>query len=134
MVYRLLADILLVIHLAWIVFMLWGFVLTVRAFWRPSFYDRWLFRSLHLGGIVFVGIWELMGKYCPLTIWEYDFRRLHDPSVEYPGSFIVDLLERLVYPDVDPMIVAVPTMAIALFTLVLFAVKPPSKYRRRPNG
>jgi len=134
MVYRLLADILLVIHLAWIVFMLWGFVLTVRAFWRPSFYDRWLFRSLHLGGIVFVGIWELMGKYCPLTIWEYDLRRLHDPSVEYPGSFIVDLLERLVYPDVDPMIVAVPTMAIALFTLVLFAVKPPSKYRRRPNG
>lgn len=129
MLYRILADILLVLHLAWIVFMLWGFVLTVRAFWKPSFFDRWLFRSLHLGGILFVGIWELIGKYCPLTVWEYQLRHLHNPSLEYPGSFIVRHLAELVYPNVDPLVVTLPTMAIVLFTLIVFVVRPPMQLR-----
>ncbi len=136
MFYRILADILLVVHLAWIAFMLWGFVLTVRAFWKPAFFDRWLFRSLHLAGILFVGIWELIGRYCPLTVWEYDLRRLHDPSTDYPGSFIIGWIERLVYPNVDPLVVTVPTIGIALFTLVMFVVKPPSKlvFRRKQTA
>ncbi|MCP4684177.1 MAG: DUF2784 domain-containing protein [bacterium] len=134
MLYRILADLILVIHLAWIVFMLCGGALTIRAFWRPSFFDRWLFRSLHLGGILFVGIWELMGRFCPLTIWEYDLRRLHDPNIDYPGSFIVDIVERLVYPEVDLWMVTVPTFGLALFTLVMFVLRPPSKFQRRKAG
>ena len=131
MPYRVLADVLLVVHLAWILFMLWGVVVTVWAFWKPALFDRWLFRSLHLGGMLFVGTLELLGKFCPLTLWEYDFRRLHDPGAENPGSFIINLIERLIYPDVDPIIVTVPTIAIALFTLVVFVMRPPSKCRLR---
>ncbi len=124
---RLLADIILVVHLGWILFMLYGFALTVIALWRPTFWDRWLFRSIHLGGILFVATLELLGKYCPLTIWEYGLRR----GGADQGHFVLDWIERLVYPDVSPLVYLIPTYAIALFTLVMFVWRPPSKFRRR---
>ena len=124
---RLLADIILIVHLGWILFMLYGFALTVRAFWRPAFWDRWLFRTTHLAGILLVASLELLGKYCPLTIWEYGLRR----ETGEPGYFILDWIERLIYPDVNPLIYLIPTYAIALFTLVMFVYRLPSKFRRK---
>lgn len=122
---HLLADIIRIVHLGWILFMLYGFALTVRALWRPTFWDRWLFRSVHLGGILFVASLELLGRYCPLTIWEYGLRR----GTDKPGYFVLDWIERLIYPDVSPLVYLIPTYAIALFTLVMFVVKPPAKFQ-----
>ena len=131
MMQRIFADIILVVHLAWIIFMLYGFALTVRAFWRPAFWDRWLFRTIHLAGIVFVASLELLHKYCPLTIWENALRQHGHPGTQYPGYFILGYIERLIYPDVSPLVYLLPTYGIALFTLVMFVVKPPAKFRRR---
>ena len=131
MLHRILADTILIIHLAWIVFMLLGFVLTVRGFFRPAFFDHWLFRTIHLAGILFVALWEILGKYCPLTLWESGLRRHYNPDVDYPGSFIVGHIEKLIYPDVSPLVVIIPTIAIALFTLVMFVIRPPAKFRRQ---
>ena len=127
---HLLADIILIVHLGWILFMLYGFALTVRALWRPTFlvfWDRWLFRTIHLGGIIFVAALELLGRYCPLTIWEYGLRR----GTDQPGYFVLDWIERLIYPDVNPLVYLIPTYAIALFILVMFVYRPPSKFRRK---
>lgn len=110
--------------------MLLGFALTIRAFFRPAFFDRWLFRSLHLGGILFVAALEVLGKYCPLTLWENALRKHFDPTTDYPGAFIIDHIERFTYYDVEPWIIAVPTVAIAVFTLVVFIIRPPAKFRR----
>ena len=81
MVYRILADVLVVVHFSWILFMLIGFFMTLwtvianYVFRRPShFLDRWLFRTIHLGGILFVAVLTVLDKYCPLTIWEYNLR------------------------------------------------------------
>jgi hypothetical protein len=131
---RTLADIVLVIHLIWIIFMLYGFVLTVRAFWRPAFWDRWLFRTIHLAGIVFVASLELLHKYCPLTIWENALRQPGQSGSEAPNYFIMGYIERLVYPDVSPLVYLLPTYGIALFTLVMFLVKRPAKFRCRSGG
>ena len=127
---RVFADSIMILHICWIIFMIWGFVLTVRGFWRPAFFDRWLFRSIHLAGIMFVAGLELVGRYCPLTIWEYDFRRSYDPSIEYPRLFVVDFIQRLIYPDVSMLVLTIPTVAIALFTMVVFILRPPSKCKR----
>ena len=70
---------------------------------------------------------ELLGQYCPLTIWEYGLRR----ETGEPGYFILDWIERVVYPDVSPLVYLIPTYAIALFILVMFVVKPPAKFRLR---
>lgn len=130
MFYRILADALVVIHLVWIVFMLVGFALTVRAFWKPAFFDWWLFRAIHLAGILFVAALEILGKYCPLTVWENTLRRAYDPSQAYPGSFIVQYIAKLVYPEIDPLVLVIPTVFIAGFTLIVFVLRPPRRFRR----
>lgn len=140
MLNRILADMVVVIHFLWIVFMIWGFgftlcsVLAVYVFrskpnmWQ-RFFDRWVFRTVHLGGIVYVGMLTILGKYCPLTLVENAFRRRHDPSATCPGSFIVHYIEKLVYPNVDPIIIIVPTIFIAAFTFGVFLVRPPAKIK-----
>lgn len=127
---KVIADIVMVIHFGWIIFMIWGFALTVLAFWRPIFFDRWIFRSAHLAGILFVALWEILGKFCPLTIWENALRRGYNSKTDYPGSFIIGWIERLVYPDVSPLVVIIPTIVMAGFTLVVFILRPPSKFKR----
>lgn len=131
MAYHIIADIILVVHLGWIIFMLYGFVLTIRAFWRPAFWDRWLFRSIHLGGIIIVAGLEILGKYCPLTLWENALRHRYNPANDYPGNFILGYIDKLIYPDVSPLVYLLPTYGIAIFTLVMFVVKRPAKFRRR---
>lgn len=130
MFYSILADALVVIHFVWIVFILVGFALTVRAFWKPVFFDWWIFRTTHLAGILFVAGLEILGKFCPLTVWENTLRRSYDPSHTYPGSFIVQYIAKLVYPEVDPLVLVIPTVFIAVFTLIVFVLRPPRRFRR----
>lgn len=130
MLYKLLADIIVVIHFGWILFMLLGFILTLRGFFYRRFFDRWLFRTLHLCGIIYVGLLALLREYCPLTILENILRVRYNPELRYPGSFIVYYVEKLVYPDVNPLIILIPTVIIAVFTILVFIVKPPAKIRR----
>ena len=129
MTYKVLSEILMVLHFLWIVFMLYGFVLTIRGLWQPSFWDRWLFRSLHLLGILFVAAMPLLDRLCPLTEWEYQLRSKYDPNAEYSGSFIIDWLEKIIYPDVPLEVVLIPTFLIAGFTFVMYILRPPLKIR-----
>lgn len=125
MLYKILADTIVVVHFAWILFMLWGFILTVRGFFKKEFFHRWLFRTLHLFGIAYVSLLAIMGKYCPLTLWENVLRAKYDPALTYPGSFMIHYFEKLVYPDVNSLIIRIPTTFIAIFTVIVFIIRPP---------
>jgi len=128
MLYKILADAIIVVHFLFILFMLLGFLLTVYAiFFRQKFFDWWLFRSLHLLGIFYVASLSILGKYCPLTLLENELRSRYAVSSVYFGSFIVHYLEKLVYPDVNPLVIQIPTIFIAIFTIVIFILKPPRK-------
>jgi hypothetical protein len=130
MIYRILADLIVMIHFAWILFMLWGFILTLRGFSHKVFFDRWLFRTTHLLGIAYVSTLAIMGRYCPLTIWENTLRAKYDSTLTYPGSFMIHYFEKFVYPDVNPLVIQIPTTFIAIFTVVMFLIKPPEKIKR----
>ncbi len=125
MIYKIIADIIVIVHFIFILFMLSGIVLTIAGFFREKYFKHWLFRTLHLCGILFVAILAILGKYCPLTILENLAMMRHNPDLAYPGSFIVHYIEELVYPNVDPMIIIIPTVILAVFTLVMFIIKPP---------
>ena len=130
MLYKVLADLIVVVHFAWILFMLAGFILTLCGlFWR-EFFDWWLFRILHLCGIIYVGLLAALRQYCPLTILENTLRQKYNPELTYPGSFIVHYIEKLVYPDINLLIILIPTVIIAVFTIVVFVIKPPEKIRK----
>jgi len=131
MAYKILADLIVVAHLAWILFMLWGCILTVRGFFHTAFFERRLFRTVHFCGIVYVALLAMLGKYCPLTVAENALRRTYDPGLTYPGSFMVHYIEKIVYPNVPQFILLIPTVAIAVFTVVMFIIRPPRKIRPR---
>jgi hypothetical protein len=70
-----LADAILVVHAAFVLFV----VLGLPATWigialdRPFAYNRW-FRGLHLAAIGFVVVETALGYMCPLTLWEAELR------------------------------------------------------------
>ena len=127
MKYKIIADIIVLIHFIWILFMLAGFVLTLGGFIWKGYFNRWVFRTVHLCGILFVAILTVLGEYCPLTIFENTLMAKYDPNLIYPGSFITHYVEKLVYPDVEPMIIVVPTITIGLITLIIYIIKPPMR-------
>ena len=140
MLYKILADLVVLIHFGWILFMLWGFVLTVCSsvlVYVPlaakgrgiKFFDRWIFRTVHLAGIVYVAILTILGKYCPLTILENDLRGQYDAGLTYPGSFVIHYVEKIVYPEANFLIFVIPTTIIAVFTILMFIIRPPAKIK-----
>jgi hypothetical protein len=95
----LLADLLLVAHVAVVVFIVGGLALIavggalewgwVRLFW---------WRVLHLAAMGFVAVGAVVGWVCPLTVWEDALRR-RAGEAEYGTGFVQYWLERLLYHD-----------------------------------
>lgn len=131
MSYSLLADSLVGLHFLWILFMLAGFGLTLYGiFFKKALLDWFWFRTIHLTGIVYVGVLSLQGKLCPLTIWENALRSKVEAEATYSGSFIIHYLERLVYPEIDPTWLRLATLCLGVFTLLAYLIAPPVKIKR----
>jgi len=130
MLYKIIADIIVVLHFIWIIFMLAGFFLTIYGFFYQKFFDWWLFRTLHLLGILFVGILTVLQRFCPLTILENLSRARYSPESTYPGSFIVHYIEKLVYPDINQTLLRLGTVFVTIFILIVFIVHPPGKIKK----
>jgi hypothetical protein len=86
--YLLAADIVLVIHLAFILFALLGAALAIRWRWIPV---------LHLPAAAWGFYVELTGRICPLTYLENYFRS-KGGQPEYTASFIEYYLMPVIYP------------------------------------
>jgi len=89
MIYQLLADALLLLHLAFIIFVVAGGLLMAR---KPHLV--WL----HLPAVIWGALIEFMGWICPLTPLENHFRRLSGES-GFEGGFVEHYLLPLIYPD-----------------------------------
>jgi len=88
MLYRLLADFLVILHLLFILFALLGGLLF---FWR-----RWTL-LLHLPSAIWISIIEFQGWICPLTPLENRLR-LASGAAGYKGGFIEQYLIPIIYP------------------------------------
>lgn len=122
------ASVTVVVHFLFIVFILCGFVFNLYGIlFNRKLLDCFYLRTLHLAGIIFVFSLEAEGKYCPLTLLENHFYIKSGSSPAYAGSFIIHYLEKLIYPDVNPMLIIIPTGALTAATLLLFIFHPPKK-------
>ena len=88
MAYRALADLVLVLHLAFIVFVVLGGLLALR--WR-------LAPVIHLPAAFWGAFVEVSGRICPLTPLENSLRRAAGEA-GYPGGFIEHYLLATIYP------------------------------------
>lgn len=130
MLYKILADLIMVVHFVWVLFVLLGFILTLAGFWWKKFFDKWLFRSIHVAGILLVGVIAAWGKLCPLTLWENALREKYNPVSAYEGSCIIYYVQKLLYPDINPLVIRTVTTFVTLFSIIIFIIKPPEKIRR----
>jgi hypothetical protein len=89
MAYRLLADLVVVIHGAFVLFAVLGGLLVFRQ-------RRWAW--LHLPAFLWAGFIELTGGICPLTPLENRLRVLGGDST-YQGGFIDRYVMPFLYPD-----------------------------------
>ena len=89
MIYQMLADLVLILHLGFITFVVLGGLLALRWRWAPL---------VHLPAALWGTIIEVTGQVCPLTPLENSLRRAGgEPG--YSGSFIEQYLLPVVYPS-----------------------------------
>ena len=122
-----LADVVLVVHFAFVLFVVGGLALIwtgalagwawVRNFW---------FRVAHLAAIAFVAAEALLGIWCPLTVWEAELR-----GGDAGRSFIAQWVQRLLFYDLPEWVFTTLHVGFAtLVALTWYFVRPQRKRGR----
>jgi hypothetical protein len=122
-----LADAVLVVHFAFVLFVTGGLVLIwigAGAGWR--WVRNFWFRAAHLAAIVFVAGEALAGVWCPLTLWEAQLR-----GVQAEKSFVAQWIHRLLFYDFPEWVFTVAYVLFALVVLATLLVIPPRRRHKK---
>ncbi|WP_417393667.1 DUF2784 domain-containing protein [Gimesia sp.] len=128
--YRLTADFTVVLHFAFVMFVLLGQILiTAGAFAGWNWIRNFKFRVIHLASILFVVLESVAGIVCPLTTLE-KWLREQAGQVSYQGDFIASWVHDMLFFQADPWVFTVCYSLFGLFVLITFYLAPP---RRKPG-
>ncbi len=110
MIYRFLADLLLITHFCYVLFAAFGGLAVLR--WR------WVWK-IHLPAVV----WGFLVQYfiwnCPLTTWEKYFRQLGGEA-GYEGGFIEHYLTAFLYPGFAAQFHLYLSFTLVVFNLIVY--------------
>ena len=106
--YRLLADLVLILHLAFVAFVLCGGLFVLKRRWVA-----WL----HLPAVAWGAVVEFTGWICPLTPLE-NWLREQGGETTYAGDFIARYLQPILYPDALTPDIQVMLGALVLLSLI----------------
>ena len=122
------ADAILLLHFAIVLFITSGFILIPLGAGRRW---KWVrhrgYRLLHLLGIAFVALEALVGLACPLTVWE-DILRGQSGTRE---GFIERWVGALLYWDLPMWVFTLAYVGAAGVAMVLWRVVPPAQPHSR---
>ncbi|MGH8822021.1 MAG: DUF2784 domain-containing protein [Rhodoferax sp.] len=111
MYFHLAADAVLLFHLAFILFAIFGGVFAARWRWAPA---------LHLPAVAWAVFVELTGRICPLTYLE-DSLRLRAGQSGYMGDFVQHYLISFIYPSgLTRQIQFVLAAAVVVINIVIY--------------
>ena len=114
----------LVVHLAWILWVIFG------AFWTRG--RRWL-AAFHIASLVW-GIMVEVGPWpCPLTMAE-DFFQLRAGQVSIGGNFLQHYISSIVYPDVSVTLLTIFGVAVCAVNLAIYGWRAFRWIRRRRHS
>jgi len=123
----LLADILLVVHFAFVLFVLGGLAAVWLGAWTGWQWTRnFWFRIVHLSAIVFVAGEAIAGIWCPLTIWEAELR-----GAQAEKGFIAHWVHRLLFYDFPPWVFTTAYVAFALLVALTLWLIPPAPRKKK---
>lgn len=120
----LLADLVVVLHLAYVGFVLTGFALVWVGRWRGwSWVRRPGFRIPHLVCTLIVPIEALSGLLCPLTTWERNLRLEAGQNPE-DISFVAGLARDLLFYRAPEWVFTLSYVAFGALVLATFFLVP----------
>jgi len=102
-----LAAAILVIHFAFVAFVVFGFLLILiglLAQW--SWIHNRAFRITHLAAVGIVVLQAWFDRICPLTLWENEFRRRAGAS-GYTETFVEHWLHKILFYQAEPWVFTV---------------------------
>jgi hypothetical protein len=132
---RVLADVMVMIHAAYVAFVVLGMAaivigLLLKWGWVRNFW----FRAAHLAAIGFVVLEEVVDMRCPLTVWESRLRKLGGQQ-EYAADFLGYWAHRLIFVDAPPWAFTLVYSLFGACVLATFVLGPPRWVRgNRPEG
>ena len=128
-----LADALVVIHLAIVLYGLFGTVaIVVGGLFRARWVRNPLFRWTHLALLAFVAIQAAAGKLCFLTIWEVDLR-VEAGQTPSELSFVGRVLREVLYVEAEQSTLTAIYMGVAITVVFGMILVPPRRPSSRPT-
>jgi len=126
--YRLLADLILLIHLAYVAFVVVGMLLIcVGIARRWAWVRNFWFRAAHFFMIALVAAESVIGLVCPLTRWENELRVAGGEEGQ-PGSLIGRAVHAVIFFNAPEWVFTMCYILFALAVLTTLFLAPP----RRP--
>ena len=110
--WRLLADLVILLHAAWALFLATGFIFALK---------KSKIAFVHLGGLGFSFLLNLMGWYCPLTYLENYFRSLFSPGAVYSSPFMMVYFYRFLYPGLPEHLLRIGEIVFVCLNLLGYA-------------
>lgn len=132
--YQLSADLVILAHVGYVLFVLLGqLAILLGAVLRWEWIRNFWFRATHFAMIAVVVFEALLGIVCPLTEWEQQLRAAGGGTVQ-EGSFIGRLMHNLLFVEVSPTVLTVCYVLFGLLVLICLAWVPPRRPRKKSGG
>ncbi|MEW6353004.1 MAG: DUF2784 domain-containing protein [Pseudomonadota bacterium] len=126
-VYAILADVVLVTHAAFVLFVIAGQALILLGWSQGWNWTRNVpFRAAHLFAIGFVAVEAWLGRVCPLTVWETRLRELAGAR-GYETDFITYWVQRLLFYDFPEWVFTLAYSLFLLLVIITFIAYPPRR-------
>ena len=129
-----LADAILALHLAVILFNVFGLIaipLGARLGWRIV--RRFWWRAVHLGILAAVAMQAMFDRVCFLTIWHADLVRLAGGRASN-APLIASFVSKLIFWPLPAWVFAALYVTVCAYTLVLWWLVPPVYPWRRVSA
>ena len=131
--YAFLADLVIVIHAAYVGFVVLGQIaILLGAALKWGWVRNLWFRLVHLAAIGYVGLESFLHFDCPLTVWERQLRHLAGQPITEEGFVARCVNGLLMNSSFDPWVYDYLHIGFALLVLVTFMLVPPRLRWRSP--
>ena len=113
MFYKIAADVVILIHFLWLGFVILGFPVAL-------YFNSAKWRLIHLAAVILMILMQVTRTICPLTYLEAWLKSGGNTKDLYPGAFIAEWMERLIYVE-DMTLEKIMYATMVYFALILLS-------------
>jgi hypothetical protein len=133
MIWRMAAELVLVIHTGLVAFVIAGFTaILVGGLAHWSWVRNSYFRIVHLAVILYVAGEALIGITCPLTIWESTLR-IRGGESGYGRDFVGYWLDWLIFYNLPAWVFTTLYLILGVSAALAFWLVPPRRHPSNPR-